>query len=425
MQPDTSRADSHNWAGNYTYTASQILYPKTVEEIQAAVVESRSLRALGSRHSFNDVADNSDTLISLRHLDQIHALDTQRKTVTVGAGVTYGQLCTYLDQHGFALHNLASLPHISVVGACMTATHGSGERNGNLATAVRGLEFVAADGRLVHLTREQNSAELDGLIVGLGAYGIITKITLEVQPRFDMTQTIYLNLPFEQAIAHFDAIQASGYSVSLFTQWQNAQFEQVWVKRLADANPAPATATGLFGAIPSGSPMHPVPDVDPTACTGQLGVVGTWYERLPHFRMEFTPSHGAELQSEFFVPRAKAGEALEAVSKLGALIAPLLYISEIRTIAADQLWLSPCYQRDSVAIHFTWKPLWAEVQQVLPQIEKILMPFEARPHWGKLFLLPAEHIRTQYARLAQFRELVQKYDPEGKFRNRFLNAYIF
>jgi xylitol oxidase len=421
----TAPLELKNWAGNYTYAARKLITPQSLEELQAAIAGSQVIRALGSRHSFNDLADTEDTLISLRHFDRIFEPDLQAQTVTVEAGVTYGQLCAYLDQRGLAVHNLASLPHISVVGACMTGTHGSGERNGNLATIVRAIEFVAADGTLVQVSRDAQPDEFRGLVVGLGAYGVVTKMTLDIQPRFTVAQQVFLDLPFERAIADFDAIQSGGYSVSLFTKWQDDRFEQVWVKQIVDADRPVVIAPDYYGALASANPIHPVSDMDPVACTGQLGEAGAWHQRLPHFRMEFTPSHGDELQTEYFVPRARAAEALEAVRRLSAIIAPLLYISEIRTVAADDLWLSPSYQRETVAIHFTWQPRWTEVSDVLPRIEQALMPFDVRPHWGKLFRLSGAHIQAQYTKLPEFRELAQRYDPTGKFRNRLLNTCIF
>ena len=134
----------HNWAGNYAYSATRWHYPTTVEQLQERVSQGRKLRVLGSRHSFNDIADSPEDLISLEHFDHIEPVDPERRTVTIAGGVRYGQLCRQLHREGYALPNLASLPHISVAGACATATHGSGDRNGNLATTVREMELVTA-----------------------------------------------------------------------------------------------------------------------------------------------------------------------------------------------------------------------------------------------------------------------------------------
>src|SRR6185437_9936106 len=134
-------------------------------------------------------------------------------------------------------------------------------------------------------------------------------------------------------------------------------------------------------------------------CTEQMGVRGPWYERLPHFRMGFLPSAGDELQSEYFVSRHHAVEAILAVERLREEITPHLLITEIRAIAADDLWLSPCYKRPSIAIHFTWKPDWNPVKRVLPLIERELASFSARPHWGKLFTMPESQLKPLYAKL--------------------------
>jgi xylitol oxidase len=358
-------------------------------------------------------------------MDKVISLDPPARTVTLGAGMSYGQLAPYLHEHGFALQNLASLPHISVAGACSTATHGSGEKNGNLSTAVSALELVAASGEIVKLSRQQDGDAFLGAVVGLGALGAITKVTLDLQPTFMMKQYVYENLPLSQMQEHFDAIQASGYSVSLFTDWQNQRINEVWIKSRVEPGAAFHATPDLFGAKLATKNLHPIAEISPENCTEQMGVPGPWYDRLPHFKMGFTPSAGKELQSEYFVPRKHAVEAILAVERLRDQVSPHLLISEIRTIAADNLWMSPCHNQDSVTIHFTWKPDWPKVSKVLPVIEKELAPFQARPHWGKLFTVPPERLRALYQKMPEFIALAKKYDPPGKFRNEFLNTNIF
>lgn len=412
-----------NWAGNYTYSAARLHTPTTIEELQALVRGHSHVKALGTRHSFNSVADTTEDLISLEHFDQIVALDHERRRVTVEAGIRYGQLCQSLHREGFALHNMGSLPHISVGGACATGTHGSGVDNRNLASAVAALEMVTADGAIVALDREQH-ADFPGVVMSLGALGIVTKLTLNLVPAFEMRQDVYENLPLAQLEEHFDEIVASGYSVSLFTDWRSTRFNQVWVKRrMADSATIEAEPQ-LYGATRATRQLHPIAGMPVEHCTQQLGVPGPWHERLPHFRMEFTPSSGEELQSEYFVPRQYAFAALHAIDSLREHVTPLLQISEIRTIAADDLWLSPCYQQACVAIHFTWEQNWPAVQQVLPLIEERLAPFNARPHWGKLFTMSPARLRTLYPKLPDFQRLLRAYDPQGKFRNMFLETYI-
>ncbi len=382
------------------------------------------LKVLGTRHCFNHIADSKDTFLSLRAMDQVVSLDPQSKNVTILAGMSYGQLCPYLHVRGFALHNLASLPHISVAGACSTATHGSGERNGNLATAVRAFEMVTAAGEVVHLSREADKEIFNAAVVGLGAFGVITKITLDIEPAFTMYQHVYENLPLKELADNFDAIQASGYSVSLFTDWQDQRIGAVWIKSRAENSDAAKPAPDFLGAKLAVENLHPIPGISAENCTEQMGVRGPWYERLPHFRMGFLPSAGDELQSEYLVPRQHAVEAILAVECLRDKITPHLLITEIRTIAADDLWLSPCYKQPCVAIHFTWKPDWHAVRKVLPEIERELAPVRARPHWGKLFTMTAEQLRPLYEKLPAFAQLARQYDPTGKFRNDFLQTYL-
>jgi xylitol oxidase len=411
-----------NWAGNYTYSTKNLAVAKTVEDVRQNVRSQSHLKALGARHSFNGIADSTVEQISLKPFDQIE-LDVTAKTVTVGAGVTYGQLAPYIDSRGFAVHNLASLPHISVVGACATATHGSGSKNGNLSTAVRAMEIVTANGDVVTFSREKLGDKYPGTVVGLGALGVITKITLDVRPTFQIAQTVYEDLPFSQLEAHLDDIFASGYSVSIFTDWQKHRATQVWVKRRV--NPGRLRDPYFYGAKPATQNLHPLAGHSAENCTEQMGVPGPWYERLPHFKMNFTPSSGAELQSEYFVPRDKGYAAILAVEQLRDQITPHLLITEFRTVAADDLWTSPCYQRPSMTIHFTWKPEWPDVKKVLPLIEEKLAPFGGRPHWAKLFTMQPANLRAQYAKMRDYRALLAQYDPTGKFRNEFINTNIY
>lgn len=414
-----------NWAGNLEYGTRLLHSVRSVKEAQDYVRKSDKLKVLGTRHCFNKIADSTDGFLSVRPMDELVALDPQARTVTVAGGMTYGQLCPQLHGKGFALHNLASLPHISVAGACSTATHGSGEKNGNLATAVSALELITASGELVKLSRQQDGEAFQGAVVGLGALGVITKVTLDVQPAFQMRQYVYENLPLQELKGNFDAIEASAYSVSLFTDWQKQRINEVWLKSRVEPGQAFDAKEEFFGAKRATKNLHPIVELSAENCTEQMGVPGPWYERLPHFRMGFTPSAGKELQSEYFVPRKNAVEAILAVERLRDQITPHLMISEIRAIAADQLWLSPCYQQESVTIHFTWKQDWPAVRKLLPVIEKELAPFKARPHWGKLFTIYPAELRALYPKLPDFAGLSGKYDPHGKFRNEFLTTNIF
>lgn len=414
-----------NWAGNLEYGTDRVYAAESVEQARQFVKTQSRLKVLGTRHCFNNIADTTDQFLSLQPLDKEIALDRQERTVTVEAGIRYGQLCPHLDEQGFALHNLASLPHISIAGACSTGTHGSGVANGNLSTAVSELELVLASGDVVKLSRQRDGDTFRGAVVGLGALGVITKVTLDVQPRYTMRQYVYENLPLNQVKDHFDAIVSSAYSVSLFTDWQKQRINEVWLKSRVEEGKSADAPEEFYGARRATKNLHPIAELSAENCTEQMGVPGPWYERLPHFRMGFTPSAGKELQTEYFVPREHAVDAILAVEKLRDQISPHLMISEIRTIAADDLWMSPAYRRDSVAIHFTWKPEWPEVRALLPVIEKELGPFQPRPHWGKLFTISPAQLRASYERLPEFVELSRKYDPKGKFRNEFLNRNIF
>lgn len=414
-----------NWAGNYQYSTDKLYPAKALDQVQEFVKKQAKLKVLGTRHCFNGIADSKDNLLSLSAMDNVLALDPTARTVTVDASMKYGQLAPYLDEKGYALHNLASLPHISIAGACATATHGSGVKNGNLSTAVAAMEFVTAAGDIRTLSRDKDGETFRAAVVHLGALGVVTKVTLDIQPTFQMRQDVYENLPIAQLKDHFEAIVSGGYSVSLFTDWQKNRVNEVWIKRRVDKGETLDAKPEYFGAMLATKNLHPITELSAVNCTDQMGVAGPWYERMPHFKMGFMPSSGKELQSEYFVARQNAVEAILAVERLRDYISPHLMISELRTIDADNLWMSPCYKQPSLAIHFTWKQDWNSVKKVLPMIEKELAPFTPRPHWGKLFTMAPSVLQSRYEKLPAFKQMVNEYDPKGKFRNDFLNTNLY
>jgi alditol oxidase len=406
-----------NWAGNVTYSTTRVLEPRSVEEAQELIAAGEKLRPLGTRHSFSLVGDSADggALLSTEHLDRI--VEIGDTTVTVEAGIRYGELGSALHEHVLALQNFASLPHISVGGAIATGTHGSGVRNQSLSAAVSAVELVGGDGSIRRLRRGDD--DFDGSVVALGALGLVARVSLDVVPAFELRQYVFEQLAWPAVDAHLDEILAGGYSVSLFTTWTDLGVEQVWVKTTDDLD----AQRSYFGAAAATQPRNPVPGAHPENTTAQLGVPGPSGDRLPHFRLGFTPSGGDELQTEYIVPREHGPAALRELRALGPIVTPLLLISEIRTVAADTLWLSPFYERDAIAFHFTWKPLAAEVLAVLPRIEAALAPFDARPHWGKLFVSSPQELEALYPKLPAFRELRRRLDPDAKFGNDFVARY--
>lgn len=413
-----------NWAGNLTYSTGNLFTPASADEVRDVIKRCSKLRALGSRHSFNAIADSKDNQISLTRFDEI-SIDDKARTATVGAGIRYGNLAPVIEARGFALHNLASLPHISVAGAIATATHGSGLHNGNLATQVSALEIITADGQTLHLSRAGDGDRFLGAVVHLGALGILTRVTLDLQPTYQVAQSVYQNLSFDALEHHFEEVFGAGYSVSLFTDWQNHRATQVWIKRRLTPGDPNKWQPEFFNAKLATEKLHPITGHPAESCTEQQGIPGPWYERLPHFKMNFTPSSGRELQTEYLVPLDHGYQAILAVEKLRDQITPHLFVTELRTIAADDLWMSTAYRRTSLAIHFTWKPEWPEVSKILPQIEAQLAPFGPRPHWGKLFTMPSAPLQAQYKRLADFKTSLAHYDPQGKFRNQFLSRNLY
>jgi xylitol oxidase len=393
--------------------------PATVSELRGIVADSSRVRALGSGHSFNDIADTDGALVSLAGLPGDVEVDTAAATVRVPAGVRYAALAREVHARGLALHNMASLPHISVAGSVATGTHGSGNANGSLATAVRTVDMVTADGESLTLDRDKDGERFAGSVVALGALGVVTSLTLDLVPAFDMRQYVFTGLPLAALEDHFDAVTSAAYSVSLFTDWSAPVFSQIWLKQ-HEGRPVP----DFPWATPATGAMHPVPGMPATYCTEQHGVPGPWHARLPHFRAEFTPSNGEELQSEYLVPRHHALAALRAVAALGETMAPVLQVCEVRTMAADDLWLSPAYGQETVGLHFTWVKDTAAVLPVIAHLEERLAAYAPRPHWGKVFTMAPAEVRGRYPRMGDFLALRQTLDPAGKFTNGFVRRVL-
>jgi len=391
-----------NWAGNVTFTAAEVVEPTSADDLRAIVRGSNAVHVVGSGHSFSPVADTSGTLVSLAAMPEV--FEVSGRTVRVGAGMTLAALSPRLHEAGLALHTLPSLPHITIAGAVATATHGSGARS--LAGAVRSVEVTRGDGSVVELTSA-------GAVVSMGGLGVVTALTLDVVPAFEVAQTVYEDVAWTTLLVQLEQIFDGAYSVSAFIDWQGGA--TLWVKHRVGDTPF------RFPGRPADGPRHPVSGQPASRCTLQGGVPGPWHERLPHFRAEFTPSVGDELQTEYFVPRTRAVTALRALAEMSTVISPLVQACEIRTISAEPQWLSPAADRDSLAIHFTWVPNTPAVLALLPRLEEAIAP---RPHWGKLFTVPPTLLAARYPQWDAFKALLNEHDPKGVFRNDFLTRYF-
>jgi len=412
----------HSWSGTVDYGPGPLHAPTSVAELQALVGRSERLRALGTRHSFSEIAASTADLVTVTRMPADIEIDTAARTVRVAGGVRYGKLAVALHAQGLQLPNMGSLPHISVAGASATGTHGSGDRRRSLACAVRSIELVTAGGDLLTLSREADPEIFDGAVIALGTLGIVTHLTLDLDPAAAMRQSVHLDLSPE----HMDqdglsTMLAAGTSVSLFHRW-DGHITQAWVKQLVDdEEPLPPQ---WLGGHRSEHPIHPLPGVSAEPCTDQTGEPGPAHERLPHFRLEFSPSSGEEIQSEYFVAREDVAAALAALMPLAERIQPLLHASEVRTVAADGLWLSPAHQRDSACLHFTWRRMPEQVTALLPEVEERLAPFAPRPHWGKVFTLAPEQVRAQYPHMEDFLALRDRLDPGRTFTNAYVDRLL-
>jgi xylitol oxidase len=406
-----------NWSKNVDFNDRAFLQPESLVELQELVRSNAKIRARGTAHCFNEIANTSSYAINLAKMPKIIEVSAATNSVTVSSGLTYGELAPELHNQGWALNNLASLPHISIAGSISTGTHGSGIKNQNLANQVLSLDIVTAEGELRHIDRANPA--FNALIIGLGLGGIVYQYELKIEPTFEIRQVIYPEIPLDVLQRNFDQIMGTAYSVSYFTDWSSAQVGNLWCK-FRDGE---VISESVGGSAKADKKYHPIPSVDPVACTDQLGESGDWHQRLSHFKLEFTPSVGEEIQTEFFVDRKDAAAAIEAVSNLGEEITPLLWITELRTIAADDLWLSGAYQRDTLAIHFTWKKDLA-IYPVIEKVEAALRPYNYRPHWGKVFTADGKYLSSVYPKMSEFKALTEALDPTSKFENLFTRKFI-
>ncbi|MEM7274214.1 MAG: D-arabinono-1,4-lactone oxidase [Actinomycetota bacterium] len=401
-----------NWAANLVYDAHAVHSPTSIEELQELVAGADRVKAIGTRHSFTPVADSPGGIqVSLERLPADVVIDPVRMTARVGAGLSYGAVAEALEAQGYALANLASLPHISIAGGATTGTHGSGDGNGMLATSIAAVEIVTHDGSLALIDR--HGTDLPAVAMGLGAFGVITRVELDIQPSYRIRQDLYDRPSWAAVLASFDELMASAYSVSLMGPYGPAELNSLWQKQRLDSELSPAPSSAYGGSLRRG----PLPEGHPYTPQGEPG---PWSERLAHFRLDAAPSMGGdELQSEYFVAREHGVAALEALRRLGDRIDPHLHGTEIRTVAGDDLWLSPAYRRPSVCIGFTWRKHPAEVTALLPEIEEALEPFDPRPHWGKLFAL--RDLAARFPKLPSFLDVADRLDPTQTFWNPFLD----
>lgn len=418
-----------NWSGTYTYRTSRRERPTSVAELRQLVADAPTVKVVGSGHSFNGVADSeSGWQLDVSGLVAAPEVDTETGTVTVSAGMRYGELVPALTAAGRALPNLASLPHITVAGSVATGTHGSGVRQPGLASAVQAVELLTADGELRWIDRTDR--HFDGVVVSLGSLGVVTRLRLSTVPDYAVRQDAFLGMSWGELIARVNDVLAASYSVSIFGRWIGAGPNHTIVKSVVEPIGAGdgdghGTRPALLGASWTPDTLHPLhaAGATPGAVTAQGGVAGPWADRLPHFRLGFTPSAGAEVQSEYFVASADAGRAIEALLDVGEAIAPHLLVSEIRAVAVESQWLSPAYRRDSVTFHFTWKPDVDAVRRATGIVEQALADLAPRPHWGKSFTYPGR-LDFAYDRLDDFDDLRRLLDPHGKFRNGFIDRHV-
>lgn len=278
------------------------------------------------------------------------------------------------------------------------------------------MQLISPDGDLIDVDRSH--PDFDGMVIALGALGPVVRITLDIEPSYQVQQDGYANLSWDAIVGHFDQVSNAGYSVSVMTMWAEPSARQVWVKtRLGDDHPR--TNLADLGATPI-----PVADLGHGANMNPFGSPGPWSRRLPHFRLDSTPSRGHEIQVEWMVPRSAFPGVALSLREHGDLIDSMLVITELRTVAGDDQWLSPTQGQDVVGVHFTCNPDTDRVLSVLHVIEPILLAAGGRPHWGKFFLASAAELAPRYPQLDRWLRLRDRFDPGHKFGNAFIADHL-
>uniref|UniRef100_A0A915D0Y3 FAD-binding PCMH-type domain-containing protein n=1 Tax=Ditylenchus dipsaci TaxID=166011 RepID=A0A915D0Y3_9BILA len=423
------RAPLLNWGGNFNFSTQDIKYPTTTAGVQQLVKECKGkIRPVGTRHSFSEIANTNDTLICLVHMNLILSVDPSVPSVTVQAGITYTDLIPFLQSIGLAIPMMASLGEISIAGAINTAVHGSGAGIGNLATQVLGLQMVLADGSVVQYSKGQNDTELAAATVGLGALGIVTQVTLQAQPTYNLAINVFENMDMSVLDTQLYNITHSGYAINMWSTFGTpGVLDQVWITTKVDSNGVNAygNVSQLYGAPAATAQSSPIAALPPTYVVPQMGIVGPYYERLTDYDLGLSGQEGQQTQSEYYVDFDDFVPALKALQTLSAEINAVVYVALFRITEKDELWMSPQYKKTTMAIHFSWQPKLDQVMALLPKIEAALAPFNPIPHWGKLYTLKPEQYLPLLPKYPEWREQVELHDPTHKFRNKWLEENIF
>lgn len=405
-----------NWGGNLAFEQAEVVKPKTISEL-AEMVRVNKVRPVGTLHSFSPIAKGEGLLMSTANLAIKPELDSDRSVVRFGAAMRFGELALFLEQNGFALRNMGSLPHISVAGAAATGTHGSGDKNQILSSSLTSFSYLNHEGELIKV--EKQDPLFEAFRLGLGAYGIWVEAELSIVPSFQIRQDIFLEIPWSYFLEDPSRLTSAGYSVSLFGKWGTSTISQTWVKSEVED---PRAGVPIAAIAPEQNSKRELADGVGDNLTEQGGKPGPWLHRLPHFRLDASPSAGNEIQTEYFFTRDKIAHAIEAVHSVAGKINPVLIISEIRSIAQDDAWLSPMRRGDSIALHFTWKNEPELVDIAVQELEKVLAPMEPIPHWGKVHHFTQSDLERAHPMLSKAREQFENADPSGKFSSDYLRS---
>jgi L-gulono-1,4-lactone dehydrogenase len=429
-----------NWAGTAAATPARWAQPRSEAEIAVAVKEAAAaglqVRALGSGHSFTPAAATDGLALDLSLWTGITAADPQTGLVTVRSGTTLRALNAVLDEFGLAMANLGDIDAQTIAGALSTGTHGTGARLGGLATQVEALDLVLADGSLVTCSASARPELFAAARVGLGALGVVTAVTLRCVPSFTLTAD-ERPMPVEQVIEQFDTLAGA-----------NDHFEFYWFpygrKALVKRNnrlpaegrsPAPAPMPGwrrvwefevvenaAFGTLCRLG--RAVPRLIPAL--GRLSsaaLSARTYGDASH-RVFVTPRRVRFVESEYAVPRESlAGVLAELRRAVPRLAEPVMFPVEVRVAAADDIWLSTAYGRDTayIAIHqYAGLPYRA----YFDLFESVVAQVAGRPHWGKLHSLDAGRLSPLYPRFGDFLGVRAQVDPENRFGNPYLSRVL-
>lgn len=390
-----------NWVGNQSFSPNAIIEVGSEAAVQQhvseAVARGQQVRTYGAGHSFTPIVETKDLLLNMDAMKGVLHVDSQKRQATALPNTSIAEFGDPLWAEGLALKNQGDIDTQAIAGAIATATHGSGHTLPSFSAALAGAKIVDGMGNLVEIRRETMPDELAALQTSIGLLGIMTEVTIDVVPAYDL-HLIHEVLPFADLMDRFESYLNDYRS---FTFYWCPTDESAQLFGLADAK-ADECVLRLF--------QIPAPNLDRDNLPPDQRV-GRSYHVFP---LVYEPNFH---EMEYFVPLDQAHDMLTEMRKLMLRWLPTsIYPLEVRTVAAEDAWLSPSYQRDNLVVSTCGEP-GTDYWDYLRACDSLFAEFKARPHWGKLHFMTADRVERLFPKYNNFVEMRRRFDPQGTFLN--------